>query len=120
LDFSDFPTGYNVSITNTIFFDNTGSWGGGFLASGLGTLPILVSFRVKNCEFEGKIAGSDGGAGAAFFYTALSSMDISVRGNSGSENIALSPNPADGRNCSDLDFYFDISEHCINVTEDFP
>jgi hypothetical protein len=84
LAFSERIPSLDLTLERSSFVNNTGSYGGGFLASGIGQMP---KFSVFDCFFDGNVADSDGGAGAVFPDSNV--LDITLVGNSGTDNIAL-------------------------------
>jgi hypothetical protein len=76
--------GQNITFNNTSFINNEGDYGGGFLASGFGTMPSLA---VLNCVFEGNTASVDGGAGSAFPDT--NELELRLFNNIGNGNVAV-------------------------------
>jgi hypothetical protein len=100
--------GQNITFNNTSFINNEGDYGGGFLASGFGTMPSLA---VLNCVFEGNKA-SQGAAGSAF--PDLNELDLRLFNNSGNDNVASTDN------CTGFSFYLGLEPTCFDLTEDYP
>jgi hypothetical protein len=101
--------GQNITFNNTSFINNEGDYGGGFLASGFGTLPSLA---VLNCVFEGNTASVDGGAGSAF--PDRNELDLRLFNNTGNDNVASTGN------CTGFSFYLGLGPTCFDLMEDYP
>jgi hypothetical protein len=101
--------GQNITFNNTSFINNEGDYGGGFLASGFGTMPSLA---VLNCAFEGNTASVDGGAGSAF--PDRNELDLRLFNNTGNDNVASTDN------CTGFSFYLGLGATCFDLTEDYP
>lgn len=101
--------GQSITLYNTSFRENTASFGGGYLQTGIGELPkltILESQFEDNEAFEGAAAG-------IFLYNELDTLDLTLCGNGGSGNVAENA-------CDDMLFYLeDVNRSCIGVKEDF-
>ena len=113
LDFLD--GGLNLSLDlrleSSDFLDNSGSWGGGFLASGIGVMPKL---SVVNCLFERNLASASGGVGAVF--PDADTADLTLYSNSGTDNVAFGTEPD---TCDEFLIYLGGAYMCFGVDEDF-
>jgi hypothetical protein len=105
-------TGQDITIKGTKFSNNSADFGGGYLATTIGTLPSLT---IQNCEFDTNTATEDGGAAMVILYDDLSTLDLSLSGNSGAGNRALDENYY----CDDFLIYTDQAL-CFGVSQDFP
>ena len=97
--------GQKITFNNTSFINNQGDYGGGFLASGFGSMPSLA---VLNCVFEGNTATVDGGAGSA--VPDRNELDLRLFNNIGNDNVASIDNCAG----------FSFGPTCFDLTEDYP
>lgn len=110
LETEDRNPGQAIVYENSRFIGNEGEYGGGFLASGIGSMPKL---SVLDCVFEGNTAGLDGGAGTVFPDTDI--IDLRLTDNSGENNEAI------GGDCEDFAVFLSTGEaECYSLTEDFP
>jgi len=100
--------GQAIVYEKSTFSRNTGDYGGGFLASGLGSMPKL---SVLKCDFDGNVATIDGGAGAVF--PDMDILDFRLVGNTGGNNVA------EEDDCDDFSFYLGLEAQCFALSEDF-
>lgn len=99
----------SISITRTRFYNNSATFGGGYMATTLGSLPSLL---IHDCVFDDNVADNDGGAAMVIHYAGLSTLDLSLSGNAGSGNDALGED-------DDCDDFSIPGQLCIGVSEDF-
>jgi hypothetical protein len=101
--------GQSITFDSTSFINNEGDYGGGFLASGFGTMPSLL---VVNCVFEGNTASVDGGAGSVF--PDKDEVYLRLFNNTGNDNVASNDS------CDGFSFHLGTNTMCFDVTEDYP
>jgi hypothetical protein len=104
-----------ISFKKTTFKDNLADFGAGYLAttSGMTSLSMLL----VESTFESNVASSYGGAGCLFYYRDLESLDLTLQGNAGSDNVSSDPSIG----CSDgfLFYGVEMPPVCIGVSEDY-
>ena len=96
-------------ITNSTFEDNIAEYGGGFLATALGSMPRLI---LESNKFENNL----GGAAAVFHHQEEAS--ISIQKNRGSNNLAHGSSST-SEYCNDFSIYLDVDHFCVNVQQNF-
>lgn len=96
--------GQTILYESSTFNGNTGDYGGGFLASGIGSMPSLSLF---NCVFDENVASIDGGAGAVFPDT--DAISLFIMDNEGQDNVA------EEGFCADFQVFRSSGEECYAV-----
>lgn len=100
-----------IELRRTTFFLNRGDYGGGFLATALGSLPSL---SIVDCIFEKNEASGNGGAGAVFPDEGVFAS-LQLMGNTGEDNYVSTATSLQDT-CSDL--LFSTNEGYVCVDDD--